>query len=88
MEKFKVVVDRKAIKFLEKLSKTNFEVAQALYLKIASLSDSPYDGKPLKGNYSGFLRIRVWDYRVIYKVIENRKEVFVAEVGHRREIYR
>jgi len=34
------------------------------------------------------LRIRVGDYRVIYRVEDDRLVVLVVKVGHRREVYR
>ena len=33
-------------------------------------------------------RIRVGDYRVVYYVWDKDRVVFVAKIGHRREIYR
>ena len=39
-------------------------------------------------NSPGLLRIRVGDWRVIYRVEEARVVVVVVEVGHRREVYR
>jgi len=44
--------------------------------------------KALRG-MPGVLRIRVsGDYRVLYEVHDDRLVVLVADVGHRREIYR
>ncbi len=86
--KYVVVVDPKALKFLGKLAKTHFETANQFHKRFTKLSDNPYSGKLLKGNYSGFYRIRVWDYRAVYKVIESKQEVFIAAVGHRKDIYR
>lgn len=36
----------------------------------------------------GFLRIRVGDYRVIYRVEDRRLLVLVVRLGHRKDIYR
>jgi mRNA interferase RelE/StbE len=36
----------------------------------------------------GLLRVRVGDYRIIYRVENKRLVVLVIRVGHRREIYR
>ncbi len=35
-----------------------------------------------------FWRIRVGDYRVIYEIDDDRREILVTRVRHRREIYR
>jgi mRNA interferase RelE/StbE len=37
----------------------------------------------LRGSLSGFYRFRVGDYRVIYKVDDNNKEVRVTNFAHR-----
>jgi mRNA interferase RelE/StbE len=47
----------------------------------------PQGTKPLRG-YSPWLRARVGDYRIIYAVDDQARTVTVADVGHRREIYR
>lgn len=42
-------------------------------------------GEPLRRTLKGYWKLRVGDYRVVYK-IENRT-VIVFRIGHRREIY-
>jgi len=42
---------------------------------------------PLTGQWSGFYKLRVGDYRVIYEFDIENQLIFVARVGHRREIY-
>ena len=56
---------------------------------IEALADNPYPAgcKKLAAE-DGFWRIRVGDYRVIYKVIQERLVVTVVKIGHRREVYR
>lgn len=55
--------------------------------------------KPLKGNFAGYYRYRVGDYRVVYYIEENvdtdidadkdrdRGRVIVITIAHRREVY-
>jgi len=43
---------------------------------------------PLSGNLSGFYKLRVGDYRVIYSLDQNSKTIIIEKVGHRREIYK
>lgn len=47
-------------------------------------------GAPLSVNLSGFRKLRIGDYRVVYQVIEAKVIVFVLAVGPRRdkEIYK
>ena len=48
----------------------------------------PPDAKPLKGEPAGVLRIRIGDWRLIYRVEEQVVTVVVIDVGHRSSIYR
>jgi mRNA interferase RelE/StbE len=58
---------------------------------MARLTKAPLSfGAPLAGNLAGFRKLRIGDYRVVYKVREHQVLVFVLAIGHRRdmEIYR
>jgi len=47
----------------------------------------PAGAKQLKG-LDDLLRIRVGEYRIVYRVIDERLVVLVIRVGHRRDVYR
>ena len=42
-------------------------------------------GKPLSGPLHGYWRLRVGDYRVIYRIEQHRLVVLVIKVGMRRD---
>ena len=42
-------------------------------------------GEPLRRSLKGYWKLRVGDWRVIYKV--EGKSVVILRIGHRREIY-
>lgn len=42
-------------------------------------------GEPLKRSLQGYRKLRVGDYRVIYKV--NKEKIIVFKIGHRKEVY-
>ncbi len=52
--------------------------------KKLSLDPKGY-GKPLLGSLKGYWRIRVGDYRIIYRILEDVITVFVVKVGIRRD---
>jgi len=56
---------------------------------ILSLGENPrpHGSVALEG-VSGLCRIRVGDYRVIYKIQDKDMVVLVVRIGHRREVYR
>ena len=43
--------------------------------------------KALKGDYTGYYRYRIGDYRVIYSVDDELIQVFVVAIAHRSEAY-
>jgi mRNA interferase RelE/StbE len=43
--------------------------------------------KPLKGDFAGYYRYRIGDYRVIYQVDDGTNQVMVTNIAHRREAY-
>jgi len=57
--------------------------------KKLSLEPKSY-GKPLSGALKGYWRLRVKDFRVIYKIREDIIEVIIIKVGIRRdeEVYK
>ena len=44
-------------------------------------------GKPLRHNWKGHFRLRVGDYRVIYRVDGDKKYVHVVAIQHRSYVY-
>ena len=44
-------------------------------------------GKPLQYSFRGHRRLRVSDYRIIYRVDPPLMTVFIVAIGHRRDIY-
>lgn len=52
------------------------------------LMKAPNDyGKPLTKEWKDHRRLRVGDYRIIYKVIEDKVIVFIVDIDHRKDIY-
>lgn len=43
--------------------------------------------KRLKGEWTDYLRYRVGDWRVIYRVDDEANRVYVVVIAHRREVY-
>lgn len=65
-----------------------------LALKLARcfrhLEENPHRGaniKRLKGEWKGYLRYRVGDWRVIYRIEAAASRVNVVVIAHRREVY-
>lgn len=42
-------------------------------------------GRPLRGSLAGYWKLRVGDYRVVFRVV--RSEVWVYAIIHRKDVY-
>ena len=86
MEEYRIEFLRTALKQLAKLP---VEIQQRIAARIEQLKTNPYppDVKALK-NGEGRLRLRVGDYRVIYRVENDILEILIIKVGHRKNIYK
>jgi len=77
-----------AVKELKKLDRVaQKKIKEKLELLIENLDDLKNNIKALKGEYSGLFRLRVSDYRVIFRVEEERIVITILRVGHRKDIY-
>jgi mRNA interferase RelE/StbE len=65
------------------------EIRRRLAPKIDALklNPRPRGVKSLEGP-DGILRLRVGDYRILYRILDDRLVVLLVKIGHRREIYR
>jgi len=45
-------------------------------------------GLPLRRSLLGFFKLRVGNYRIIYKIEKKEVIVLVISVGHRKEVYK
>ena len=81
--KYDILFDKPAQKFI--LKQTS-EQRKRLLIAINKL---PYEGdvKQLKG-YSGYFRLRVGDYRVIYTVEHEKLILRIVNIGNRGDIYK
>jgi mRNA interferase RelE/StbE len=53
------------------------------------LAEDPHRvGRPLRGHLRGLYSARRGDFRVIYKIFDDRVVVEVITVQHRRDVYR
>lgn len=63
--------------------------AAVIELLTGSLVENPQRvGKPLRGDLNGIHSARRGAYRVLYRIHEDRHEVVVVRVDHRRGVYR
>ena len=85
---YRVIFDRKAVKELEKID-TIWQ--QRIKEKIELLAENPATLKPnitkLKGRYNKLARLRVGNYRIIFKVVDKELVILIIRIAHRKEVY-
>jgi len=58
------------------------------FMTTALIADPHRVGKPLRGDLAGIWSARRGTYRVLYRISEDRHDVVVLRVEHRRDSYR
>ena len=56
-------------------------------LAIEELGSNPFVGIRLRGELDGLFRWRTGDYRIVYKIDEEKRLVVLLDVGPRKAIY-
>ncbi len=80
---YRVLLHPKAAEFLKKCSA---ETSRRISRRLGELGDKPEkNGERLR--HSSFWRLRIGDYRAIYTIDEEKREVIVLFIGHRRDVY-
>lgn len=51
------------------------------------LASDPSRGKPLHLNMKGLRSWRTGDFRIVYRIVADRVEIFIIALGHRRDVY-
>ena len=82
---YTILVVRSAERELAALPRTPHErVVRA----IRSLADVPRPRAARKLSYGPGWRLRVGDYRILYRIDDPDQEITIYAVGHRRDVYR
>lgn len=64
-------------------------VAERIAEKLRWLSDNADEVRhlPLRFPLTGLYKLRVGDWRVLYRLLNDERVVFVVSLGHRSEVY-
>lgn len=81
MPTYKVEIEKKARKFIDKQSK---EQQLRIYKGIFNL---PYGDTKILAGKKNYWRLRVGDYRIIYRLNDDILIITIVEIGNRGQIY-
>ena len=73
--------------YLRELKKLPADLKVRIGLATEEIALNPYGGVRLKGELEGLFRWRVGEYRMIYKIDEQKGYIVLVDVGPRRSIY-
>ena len=84
--KYAVLLEKSAARFLLRLR--DAKLKSRLDEAIESLADDPRPPgcRKLAGTTDRY-RVRVGDYRIVYRIHDGKVTVLVLVIGHRREVY-
>ncbi len=87
--KYRVDYTEKAEKQLRKLdAPVRKRINKWIRTNLDGCEDPTAYGKPLTASLKGYWSYRVGDYRIIADIQDDKILILIAEVGHRREIYK
>ena len=79
-----ILYTRSAARSIRKLDP---QVRRRVRAAIDILAESPERGKPLQMTLRGLRSWRTGDFRLVYRVVDERIEILIVAVGHRRQVY-
>ncbi|MDX1920852.1 MAG: type II toxin-antitoxin system RelE/ParE family toxin [Candidatus Caenarcaniphilales bacterium] len=85
---WKIEYDSHAFTQFKKLDFATQKQIDKYLRKIEKAQEPRAFGKPLSGQFSGFWRYRVGDYRLICKIEDQKLIIVILEVEHRKKVYK
>ena len=75
---------------LDDLSKLDKSIAKRIINRIEWFSENIENSTPtpLKSRLSGFYKLRIGDWRVIYEISKKAETISIHKIGHRKDIYK
>lgn len=83
---YTVILSKPSAKYLESLP---LKDAEAIIDKIEDLKRDPYGNSiSLHGRFKGLKRAKIKKFRIIFELLENKKEIIIKAIGPRGDIYK
>lgn len=82
---YKIIIPKKVVKQIEKIP---LIYRKKIRKTIACLLQNPFLGKKLEGELKDRRSIRLWPYRIIYKIYQKEVVILILAVSHRQGVYK
>ena len=86
--KYKVIVHKRAVKYLKKLSNKKKELIKRSLKELEKGDFKRLDVKKMYGEWKGYRRFRINNIRIIFWFEEREKVIYVDYIGARGDIYK
>lgn len=85
MSRYQLVYLKEVEKNIKRLTKA---IIPVIHSKILKLQSDPYFyGKPLRYSLKNIRSCRVGDYRILYQINEEKQQIVIATIRHRKDCY-
>lgn len=81
---YQVVIPKPVQKQLDRIDS---RYRHRILVSLKKLEVDPFLGKKLEGDHEGERSLRVWPYRVIYRVLDRELLIMLVRIGHRQGVY-
>ncbi|KZX10610.1 type II toxin-antitoxin system RelE family toxin [Methanobrevibacter filiformis] len=85
---YKLTIKPSVKKYLLKLSKKNKKDVNIILKGIEDLINNPYNSDFLKDSQDKERKIRKGNYRILFLIFEDEKQVEILKIGKRSNIYK
>lgn len=85
MEEIRVLLDNRAEKDLKKVPSN---VKTRFFKTLEQLKQEPLIGIPLTGGFKTYRKIRLGDYRIVYKYYPKDKIIIISRIRSRQSVYK
>ena len=85
---YRVVVHRRAARYLQQLPHAQKERLQSLLSDLALEPVRRPDVQPMVGEWKGYYRMRVGDVRIIFWLDTQAMTIYVDHIGPRGDVYK
>ncbi len=82
---YQIVFPKRAEKDINKIDK---KYKPRIIAALFDLKEDPFLGKLLKGKLKGLYFLRIYPYRIIYKVYRKKLLIIVIRIAHRQKAYK
>lgn len=72
----------------EELSKLSKKDQERILAALVVVSENPFAGKKLEGEFKSYRSLRVWPYRIIYTIYQKERLILVIRIGQRQGVYK